>query len=603
MFCPNCGNQIPDGSQFCSECGTKLGAAESAPQMQQPVNALPQRNMQSDQQSGIPAQKQLPVKTIVIVAVAAILLVFVGIMVLGGSDAKDAQPDDVTKSANAEMKDPAADNGGQTVDPVSGTAESGQKEEGSSGLTDGGQDAVSAESAGVRWMNAGAAENPGPLYDQLREDEKEIYDLMADHFEKGEYKRAELQKYPLEKATDKTSYQRASEAFSNDYPWVGNPKYYSFFNIRPKTTAKTEFSATFEDRRDFVSDREEIKEEVQRVAAGLSGTNSEKVCQINDYLKERVVYDEDHLAQFLSDLEQRGGTAVDLESTTQDVPHMAYGALILQASVCDGYAYAFASLCKEAGIPCYVIIGQVENNQREGIHHAWNTVQLEDGNWYEIDVTWNDAKENDPWFCVPTSEMEKDHMRKCAFQGVIPVTAGDSGDRSVAALEFDDVDWFINDAFDAEYPPADAAPVTDPGSLNGEWKMILKEDPANLTFLFEYHHVDLTLKVDGETASAAAKWYNGFTASVDTNAPFSTFYLGDQEPLDLEGTFDQDRMQLKLADEAHSGQKLQKIGSDGCIKTFVFRDFYEKDGILHGVGYVYDEEEKAVARVLIMKNR
>ncbi|MEC4176571.1 zinc ribbon domain-containing protein [Adlercreutzia sp. R7] len=31
MFCPQCGNQLPDGSAFCGKCGAKLGAAAPAP--------------------------------------------------------------------------------------------------------------------------------------------------------------------------------------------------------------------------------------------------------------------------------------------------------------------------------------------------------------------------------------------------------------------------------------------------------------------------------------------------------------------------------------------------------------------------------------------
>ena len=37
MFCPNCGTQLPDGSQFCSSCGSRIGAADS-----QPVQPVPQ---------------------------------------------------------------------------------------------------------------------------------------------------------------------------------------------------------------------------------------------------------------------------------------------------------------------------------------------------------------------------------------------------------------------------------------------------------------------------------------------------------------------------------------------------------------------------------
>ena len=38
-FCMNCGNQLPDGSRFCGNCGAQQGAATAAP-MQQPVQPV-----------------------------------------------------------------------------------------------------------------------------------------------------------------------------------------------------------------------------------------------------------------------------------------------------------------------------------------------------------------------------------------------------------------------------------------------------------------------------------------------------------------------------------------------------------------------------------
>ena len=40
MFCPSCGNQVPDGTAFCPKCGKQIGsAAAQQPQAQpQPVN-------------------------------------------------------------------------------------------------------------------------------------------------------------------------------------------------------------------------------------------------------------------------------------------------------------------------------------------------------------------------------------------------------------------------------------------------------------------------------------------------------------------------------------------------------------------------------------
>ena len=53
--------------------------------------------------------------------------------------------------------------------------------------------------------------------------------------------------------------------------------------------------------------------------------------------------------------------------------------------VCEAYARAFELLCESQDIPCATIIGKANNTG-----HAWNLVQMDDGNWYAVDVTWND---------------------------------------------------------------------------------------------------------------------------------------------------------------------------------------------------------------------
>ena len=64
----------------------------------------------------------------------------------------------------------------------------------------------------------------------------------------------------------------------------------------------------------------------------------------------------------------------------------AYGA---DAPVCEGYSRAFQVLCREAGIPCVLVDGMANSGGTLG-GHMWNYVQMEDGNWYAVDVTWND---------------------------------------------------------------------------------------------------------------------------------------------------------------------------------------------------------------------
>lgn len=63
----------------------------------------------------------------------------------------------------------------------------------------------------------------------------------------------------------------------------------------------------------------------------------------------------------------------------------AYGVLVDGEGQCEGYAAAMAFLCNEAGIPNYMVTGF----DADGATHAWNKVVL-DGEWYNVDCTWDD---------------------------------------------------------------------------------------------------------------------------------------------------------------------------------------------------------------------
>lgn len=90
----------------------------------------------------------------------------------------------------------------------------------------------------------------------------------------------------------------------------------------------------------------------------------EKLKSIHDYLATNIVYD-----------------STIAESNIFD----AYGALINGVCVCEGYAEAFKLLCDREGIPCLTVIGT-----GNGGAHKWNVVQMEDGEWYLLDSTWDD---------------------------------------------------------------------------------------------------------------------------------------------------------------------------------------------------------------------
>lgn len=72
---------------------------------------------------------------------------------------------------------------------------------------------------------------------------------------------------------------------------------------------------------------------------------------------------------------------------TLNVPmaHQPTGVFLKGQAVCEGYCEALKLLCDRENIPCIIVVGT-----GNGGAHAWNYVQMEDGKWYGMDVTWDD---------------------------------------------------------------------------------------------------------------------------------------------------------------------------------------------------------------------
>ena len=61
--------------------------------------------------------------------------------------------------------------------------------------------------------------------------------------------------------------------------------------------------------------------------------------------------------------------------------------------VCEGYAKAFKALCDVYNIPCLLVTGQgisEEGGKPTSESHMWNMVQMDNGQWYIVDCTWDD---------------------------------------------------------------------------------------------------------------------------------------------------------------------------------------------------------------------
>lgn len=110
-------------------------------------------------------------------------------------------------------------------------------------------------------------------------------------------------------------------------------------------------------------------------------TDLEKVISAHDWLVTNCQYD-----PYIG----TGGKYIASDGTVyNDEPavYTSYGAFVNHNVVCQGYALAFKVLMDRAGIPCCYV-------KSDAMNHAWNMVQL-DGNWYHVDVTWDDSLYSD----------------------------------------------------------------------------------------------------------------------------------------------------------------------------------------------------------------
>ena len=81
---------------------------------------------------------------------------------------------------------------------------------------------------------------------------------------------------------------------------------------------------------------------------------------------------------------------VDYDKATlngsDDLGYTDYSAFIRGLAVCAGYSTLAYRMLSMAGIPDLIVHGNVTSSTS---HHAWNMVNL-CGNWYHLDVTWDD---------------------------------------------------------------------------------------------------------------------------------------------------------------------------------------------------------------------
>ena len=175
-----------------------------------------------------------------------------------------------------------------------------------------------------------------------------------------------------------------------------------------------------------------------------------------------------------------------------------------EGPVCEGYARAFKVLCDEAGIPCVLVDGEAINSTNRPEAHMWNYVQMEDGKWYAVDVTWNDPTVSGA--SAPESSHEREQylvvgantdVGNGTFLETHPVSnqVTEGGQKFTNGPKLEDNSYT---------PPAEVTKLTATATYNGD-------------SLSNYSEIDVPLKGDTKevTLTATATYDDNSTGTVN----------------------------------------------------------------------------------------
>jgi hypothetical protein len=194
----------------------------------------------------------------------------------------------------------------------------------------------------------------------------------------------------------------AIEAYRNDHPevfWLDSGTYYYYENNY--TYIDLIFTMDSTNREQAKSDfNDKVDEIVANAPSDASDFDLE--LYVHDYIIDNCTYDSE---------------AAESDEKT-DTSNNAYGAVVGGKTVCEGYAMAFNLLCNRLGVDCINISGA-----SDGDSHMWNAVLI-DGEWYQVDVTWDDPDSDEDevsrylYFNLTDDEMYDSHTASVMYDDI-----------------------------------------------------------------------------------------------------------------------------------------------------------------------------------------
>ena len=118
----------------------------------------------------------------------------------------------------------------------------------------------------------------------------------------------------------------------------------------------------------------ELVSELDRIADEIrfdGMTDFDKLLLAHDYIASHCAY--------YTVFDEESGEAYHGDNLS----YSAYGVIINQQAVCQGYSFAYEAILSRLGFDDVLFVVS------DSLNHVWNLVKL-DGKWYNIDVTWDD---------------------------------------------------------------------------------------------------------------------------------------------------------------------------------------------------------------------
>lgn len=210
-------------------------------------------------------------------------------------------------------------------------------------------------------------EYSGYYFNQLARDEKEIY-IKIDDAAKKIRKTVFLGTVHSEGLSDKVG--KVLTAYFYDNPhiyYISNRYVVATSDVKLFEISTLELNYIISSKDEIEAKNEQLDRAINKIITSTitkAMTEFERELAIHDALVEKVDY-------------------YNYENI-EDIPcikHTAYGALVQNEAVCDGYSKAFKLLLEKIGIDNVIVHGSTED-----VAHAWNAVNIGD-EYYHVDTT------------------------------------------------------------------------------------------------------------------------------------------------------------------------------------------------------------------------